>query len=43
MKKKNFILSTLLFLFISILGFAVENPNSLKLRDCCKIKISIPK
>ena len=29
MKRKNFILSTLLFLFISILGFAVENPNSL--------------
>ncbi len=27
MKRKNFILSTLLFLFISILGFAVENPN----------------
>ena len=29
MKIKNFILTTLLFLFISILGFAVENPNSL--------------
>ena len=29
MKRKNFILSTLLFLFISILGFAVENPNPL--------------
>lgn len=29
MKRKNFILSILLFLFISILGFAVENPNSL--------------
>ena len=27
MKRKNFILTTLLFLFISILGFAVENPN----------------
>ena len=27
MKRKNFILSTLLFLFISILGLAVENPN----------------
>ena len=27
MKRKNFILSTLLFLFISILGFAVEKPN----------------
>ena len=27
MRGKNFILSTLLFLFISILGFAVENPN----------------
>ena len=29
MKRKNFILSTLLFLFISILGLAVENPNPL--------------
>ena len=29
MRGKNFILSTLLFLFISILGFAVENPNPL--------------
>ena len=29
MKRKNFILSTLLFLFISILGIAVENPNPL--------------
>lgn len=29
MKRKNFILTTLIFLFISILGFAVENPNSL--------------
>ena len=29
MKRKNFILSTLLFLFINVLGFAVENPNSL--------------
>ena len=29
MKRKNFILTTLLFLFISILGFAVENPNPL--------------
>ena len=27
MKRKNFILTTLLFLFISILGLAVENPN----------------
>ena len=27
MKRKNFILTTLLFLFINILGFAVENPN----------------
>ena len=27
MRRKNFILSTLLFLFISILGLAVENPN----------------
>ena len=27
MRGKNFILSTLLFLFISILGLAVENPN----------------
>ena len=27
MKIKNFILTTLLFLFISILGLAVENPN----------------
>ena len=29
MRGKNFILSTLLFLFISILGFAVENSNPL--------------
>ena len=29
MKRKNFILTTLVFLFISILGFAVENPNPL--------------
>ena len=29
MRGKNFILSTLVFLFISILGFAVENPNPL--------------
>ena len=29
MKRKNFILATLLFLFINVLGFAVENPNSL--------------
>lgn len=29
MKRKNFILSTLLFLFISILGLAVENSNPL--------------
>ena len=29
MKRKNFILTTLLFLFISILGLAVENPNPL--------------
>ena len=29
MKRKNFILSTLLFLFISILGLAVENPKPL--------------
>ena len=29
MKRKNFILTILVFLFISILGFAVENPNSL--------------
>ena len=29
MKGKNFILTILMFLFISILGFAVENPNSL--------------
>ena len=27
MKRKNFILTTLVFLFISILGLAVENPN----------------
>ena len=27
MKRKNFILTTLIFLFISILGLAVENPN----------------
>ena len=29
MRGKNFILTVLMFLFISILGFAVENPNSL--------------
>ena len=29
MRGKNFILTTLVFLFISILGFAVENPNPL--------------
>ena len=29
MRGKNFILTTLLFLFISILGFAVENPKPL--------------
>ena len=29
MRGKNFILTILVFLFISILGFAVENPNSL--------------
>jgi len=29
MRGKNFILATLLFLFINVLGFAVENPNSL--------------
>ena len=29
MKRKNFILTTLVFLLISILGFAVENPNPL--------------
>ena len=29
MRRKNFILTVLMFLFISILGFAVENPNPL--------------
>ena len=29
MRRKNFILTILVFLFISILGFAVENPNPL--------------
>ena len=27
MKRKNFILTTLVFLFINVLGFALENPN----------------